>query len=76
MLDRFYKVEKAHTPSKQSGTGLGLSIVKRIIDQHGQRITLKSTKGKGSTFTFTLKRAPSPKRQQQQDGGRQRYGIQ
>ncbi len=76
VFDRFYKVEKAHTPSKQSGTGLGLSIVKRIIDQHGQRITLKSTKGKGSTFTFTLKRAPSPKRQQQQDGGRQRYGIQ
>lgn len=70
VFDRFYKVEKAHTPTKQSGTGLGLSIVKRIIDQHGQRITVKSIKGKGSTFTFTLKRAPSPKRQQQ-DGGRE-----
>lgn len=68
VFDRFYKVEKAHTPTKQSGTGLGLSIVKRIIDQHGQTITLKSSKGKGSTFTFTLKRAPSPKRQQ--DGGK------
>lgn len=62
VFDRFYKVEKAHTPSKQSGTGLGLSIVKRIIDQHNQTITLKSAKGKGSTFTFTLKRAPAPKR--------------
>ena len=69
VFDRFYKVEKAHTRSPQTGTGLGLSIVKRIIDQHGQTITLKSAKGKGSTFTFTLKRAPSPKRIQQ-DGGR------
>ena len=40
VFDRFYKVEKAHTPSKQSGTGLGLSIVKRIIDQHGPSVTL------------------------------------
>jgi two-component system phosphate regulon sensor histidine kinase PhoR len=68
VFDRFYKVEKAHTPTKQSGTGLGLSIVKRIIDQHNQTITLKSSKGKGCTFTFTLKRAPSPKRSQT-DGG-------
>ena len=62
VFDRFYKVEKAHTPSQQSGTGLGLSIVKRIIDQHNQTITLKSAVGRGSTFTFTLKRAPAPKR--------------
>ena len=69
VFDRFYKVEKAHTPSKQGGTGLGLSIVKRIIDQHNQTITLKSARGKGSTFTFTLKRAPIPKRTSQ-DGGK------
>jgi len=69
VFDRFYKVEKAHTPSTQSGTGLGLSIVKRIIDQHNQTITLKSTKGKGSTFTFTLKRAPVPRRAPA-DGGK------
>ncbi len=69
VFDRFYKVEKAHTPTKQSGTGLGLSIVKRIIDQHNQTITLKSGRGKGSTFTFTLKRAPAPKRTQI-DGGK------
>ena len=73
VFDRFYKVEKAHTPTKQSGTGLGLSIVKRIIDQHNQTITLKSAKGKGSTFTFTLKRAPVPKRSTS-DGGK-KYGT-
>ncbi len=48
---------------------IGSSIVKRIIDQHNQTITLKSAKGKGSTFTFTLKRAPAPKRALT-DGGR------
>jgi len=69
VFDRFYKVEKAHTPTKQSGTGLGLSIVKRIIDQHNQTITLKSAKGKGCIFTFTLKRAPAPKRAPT-DGGK------
>lgn len=61
IFDRFYKVEKAHTPSKQSGTGLGLSIVKKIIDQHGQRITVKSGHEKGTIFTFTLKRAANPR---------------
>lgn len=76
VFDRFYKVEKAHTPTKQSGTGLGLSIVKRIIDQHGQTITVKSAKGKGSNFTFTLKRAPSPNRRQPMQDGGAKYGIQ
>ena len=56
VFDRFYKAEKAHTPSGTSGTGLGLSIAKLIIDQHQQEITVSS--GKGETdFTFTLKRA-------------------
>lgn len=61
IFDRFYKVEKAHTPTKQSGTGLGLSIVKKIIDQHGQRIHVKSGHEKGTIFTFTLKRALNPR---------------
>jgi signal transduction histidine kinase len=51
--ERFYKVEKAHTPGSD-GTGLGLSIVQKIIEQHGEDITVESTPGKGTTFTFTL----------------------
>ncbi len=54
VFDRFYKAEKAHTPSGSS-SGLGLSIVKRIIEQHGQTINVESEQGKGATFTFTLK---------------------
>lgn len=57
VFDRFYKVEKAHTPSPQVGSGLGLAIVKKIIEAHDQSITVKSAKGRGTQFTFTLQRA-------------------
>lgn len=57
LFERFYKEEKAHTPGESAGTGLGLSIVRRIIDQHDQEITVESEPGKGTCFTFTLKRA-------------------
>jgi len=62
IFDRFYKAEKAHTPKGGSGTGLGLAIVKRIIDQHGQRIEVESEPGRGTKFTFSLKRGQEPHR--------------
>ena len=43
------------------GTGLGLSIVFRIIEEHGGRIDVRSTPGKGSEFVIHL-----PLRQQRQ----------
>ena len=36
------------------GTGLGLSISYSIVDGHGGKISLKSEKGKGTTFTVWL----------------------
>ena len=68
VFDRFYKVEKAHTPAPQMGSGLGLSIVKRIIESHGQSITVRSARGRGTQFTFTLERASAAKRVP--DGGK------
>lgn len=62
VFDRFYKAEKAHTPSAQSGTGLGLSIVQVIMDQHGQDIFVESSPGEGATFLFTLRRAQEQRR--------------
>ena len=57
IFDRFYKADKAHTSGM--GTGLGLSIVKKILEQHGQDITCSSGPS-GTSFTFTLEKAPSP----------------
>ncbi|HWS29518.1 MAG TPA: HAMP domain-containing sensor histidine kinase [Clostridia bacterium] len=61
VFERFYKAEKAHTPSNTSGTGLGLSIVKRILDAHAQTIEVISTPGAGACFRFTLRRAAEKK---------------
>ncbi len=53
IFNRFYRVDKSR--SKQiEGSGLGLSIVKHILEVHGQKITIRSTIDKGSTFGFTL----------------------
>ena len=38
----------------ERGAGLGLSIVKEIVAAHGGEITVDSTEGKGTTFTFVL----------------------
>ncbi len=56
LFERFYRVGMSRARN-EGGSGLGLAIVKHIIDAHGQTITVKSTEGKGTTFSFTLERA-------------------
>jgi len=52
----FEVFEQATTGSvrKFGGTGLGLSIVKQLVEQQGGKISLKSTPGEGSVFSFRL----------------------
>ena len=52
IFDKFYRASNAAT--EMSGTGLGLAIVKSIVENHGGRIWVKSSVGKGSTFTVVI----------------------
>ncbi|HIJ88510.1 MAG TPA: HAMP domain-containing protein [Desulfuromonadales bacterium] len=56
IFERFYRVDEART-REQGGTGLGLAIVKHIIQLHGGTVSVTSEPGKGSIFSFTLKKA-------------------
>ena len=49
------------------GTGLGLTISSRIIEACGGTLTVKSTKGQGSTFSFVIPVALSAVEEQAQE---------
>lgn len=53
IFERFYRVE-GKTEITYQGFGIGLYITREIIHLHGGSIAVKSEKGKGSDFTFTL----------------------
>jgi signal transduction histidine kinase/DNA-binding response OmpR family regulator/CHASE3 domain sensor protein len=42
----------------QEGTGLGLALTKRLAELHGGTVSVKSTKGSGSTFTLRMPAEP------------------
>ncbi len=56
IFERFYRVDKSRSRNA-GGSGLGLAIVKHIIEAHEQSISVRSTQGKGSTFSFTLRKS-------------------
>ncbi len=57
IFERFYRLR--NTASRQySGIGLGLFVARAIVEAHGGQIWVESNEGLGSTFSFTLPRAP------------------
>jgi signal transduction histidine kinase len=53
IFDRFYRVTSADEKTFP-GLGMGLFISKEIVRRHGGTMEVASTKGRGSTFRFTV----------------------
>ena len=50
----FIIFQRLHNKDQFSGTGMGLAVTKKIIENMGGTIGVRSVEGKGSTFYFTL----------------------
>lgn len=53
VFERFYRADRSRARAT-GGSGLGLTIARRIVEQHGGIISVRSEVGKGTTFAFTL----------------------
>ncbi|MBV8780839.1 MAG: two-component sensor histidine kinase [Phycisphaerae bacterium] len=48
------RIFQAYYTTKRGGTGLGLAMARRIIQEHGGQLSVRSEPGKGSDFTLLL----------------------
>lgn len=53
LFTKFWRSEDRFV-REQPGTGLGLTIAKNLTEMQGGEMSVRSEKGKGTTFRFTL----------------------
>ena len=52
--EKVAKIFQAYYTTKKGGTGIGLAMARRIADEHGGRVSVRSEVGKGSDFSITV----------------------
>jgi two-component system, LuxR family, sensor kinase FixL len=52
----FEPFKRLHTAKEYSGAGMGLAICKKIVEGLGGRLSIESSPGAGSTFSFSVRR--------------------
>jgi len=55
--EAFYQAPSGAAATAE-GTGLGLTIARHLIEMHGGELTIHSTPGEGSVFTFVIPTGP------------------
>jgi signal transduction histidine kinase len=58
LFEKFFRAS-SQTAQEAGGTGLGLPITRQLVQLHGGTMTVSSSPGEGSVFSFTLPLAPA-----------------
>jgi signal transduction histidine kinase len=56
----FSRIFEPFASAKERGTGLGLAVSRRIVEEHGGAIMVRSSSPRGTVFEVTLPGTPAP----------------